>query len=70
MSLISTNSESLILQVIKKLLSFKADKTWVLNDAFTADDALEFMIEDNIIEPVCAADGTIYTAPNGDIYIL
>lgn len=47
-----------------------AIKSWVKNDAFTADDALDVLIENNFIEPIRAADGTIYTAPNGDIYTL
>lgn len=47
-----------------------AIKSWVRNDAFTADEALDLMLENNFIEPVRAVDGTIYTAPNGDIYTL
>ena len=47
-----------------------AIKSWVKHDAFTADDALEIAMEMNVIEPLRAVDGTIYTAPNGDIYTL
>lgn len=47
-----------------------AVKSWVRNDAFTADEALDILIENNFIEPMCAVDGTIYTTPNGDIYTL
>lgn len=47
-----------------------AIKSWVKYDAFTADDALEIAMEMNVIEPLRAVDGTIYTAPNGDIYTL
>lgn len=47
-----------------------AIKSWVRNDAFTADEALELMLENELIEPMRAVDGTIYTAPNGDIYTL
>lgn len=47
-----------------------AVKTWVRHDAFTADDALDVLIENNFIEPMCAVDGTIYTAPDGAIYTL
>lgn len=47
-----------------------AIKSWVRNDAFTADEALDLMLENNLIEPVRAVDGTIYTAPDGDIYTL
>ena len=47
-----------------------AIKLWVKNDAFTADDALDVLIENNFIEPMRAIDGTIYTSPNGEIYTL
>lgn len=47
-----------------------AIKAWVKNDAFTADDALELAAEMDMIEPLAAADGTIYTAPDGVIYTL
>ena len=47
-----------------------AIKSWVKYDAFTADDAMEIAMEMNIVEPLRAIDGTIYTAPNGDIYTL
>lgn len=47
-----------------------AVKSWVKNDAFTADDALEIVAEMDVVEPLRAVDGTIYTAPNGDIYTL
>ncbi len=47
-----------------------AIKSWVKYDAFTADDAMEIAMEMDIVEPLRAADGTIYTAPNGDIYTL
>lgn len=47
-----------------------AIKLWVKNDAFTADDALDVLIENNFIEPMRAVDGTIYTASDGTIYTL
>ena len=47
-----------------------AIKTWVKHDAFTADDAMEALIENNFVEPLRTVDGTIYTAPNGDVYVL
>jgi hypothetical protein len=47
-----------------------AVKSWVKYDAFTADDAMELAMEMDIIEPLRAKDGTIYTSPNGDIYTL
>lgn len=47
-----------------------AVKSWVKYDAFTADDAFEIAMEMDIVEPVRAIDGTIYTAPDGAIYTL
>ena len=47
-----------------------AVKTWVKYDAFTADDAMEIVSEMDVIEPLRAVDGTIYTSPNGEIYTL
>ena len=47
-----------------------AIKLWVKNDAFTADDGLDVLIDANCIEPLAAVDSTIYTAPDGVIYTL
>lgn len=47
-----------------------AVKTWVKNDAFTADDAFEIVVENGVISPLAAVDGTIYTSPDGEIYTL
>lgn len=47
-----------------------AVKSWVRHDAFSADDALEIAMEMNIVEPLRAIDGTVYTAPDGAIYTL
>ena len=47
-----------------------AIKSWVRHDALTADDALEIVLEMNYIEPLVDADNSIYTAPDGTIYIL
>lgn len=47
-----------------------AIKSWVRHDAFTADDALEIVLEMNYIEPLADANGSIYTAPDGAIYTL
>lgn len=47
-----------------------AIKLWIKNDAFTADDALDVLIENNFIEPMCAVDGTVYTTSDGTIYTL
>lgn len=47
-----------------------AIKSWVKYDAFTADDAIEMVMEMGFVEPLVAVDGTIYTSPNGEIYTL
>ena len=47
-----------------------AVKSWVRNDAFTAEDALEMAVDAEIVKPLAASDGTIYTMPNGDILTL
>ena len=50
--------------------TINAIKAWVRYDAFTADDALEIVIEENIVEPLAESDGSIYTSPTGEIYII
>ena len=45
-------------------------KFWIKHDAFTAEDALNIITDIGAIEPLMAADGTIYTSPEGDIYTL
>ena len=47
-----------------------AVKSWVKYDAFTAEDAMEMVMEMDVIEPLRAIDGTIYTSPEGEIYTL
>ena len=47
-----------------------AVKSWVKYDAFTAEDAMEIAMEMDVIEPLRAIDGTIYTSPEGEIYTL
>lgn len=47
-----------------------AIKSWVKNDAFTADDALEMAMESDMLTPLADVEGTIYTAPDGVIYTL
>lgn len=47
-----------------------AVKLWVRHDAFTADDALDIMLEMKVIEPLADTNGFIYTSPNGEIYTL
>ena len=47
-----------------------AVKSWVKHDAFTADDAFDIAMELDVVEPLRAIDGTIYTSPEGEIYTL
>ena len=71
MSLISKSSLSLTLQAIKKLLSFKADKSEVvLRDEVEEMDAIEIAAKMGLVSPVAASDGSIYTDENGVIYTL
>ena len=53
---------------IKTIIS--AVKSWVKNDAFTADDALDIAIESEFVKPLANSDGTIFTSPKGEIYTL
>ena len=72
MSLVITEHLSLLMQVFKNLLSKKADKT-ELNmkiDRSEIPDALEFAIELELVSPVAAEDGAIYTDENGILYSL
>ena len=47
-----------------------AVKLWVKNDAFVADEALDIVLDAGVVEPLRATDGTIYTTPDGVIFIL
>lgn len=81
MSLVITEHLSLLMQVFKNLLSKKADKT-ELNmkankteldmkiDRSEIPNALEFAIELELISPVAAEDGAVYTDENGILYSL
>lgn len=71
MSLIKKDHLSLTLQTIKKLLSFKADKTEVvLRDEVEETDAIELAVKMELVFPVAAEDGSIYTDENGIVYSL
>lgn len=71
MSLISKGSLSLTLQAIKKLLSFKADKSEVvLRDEVEEMDAIEIATEMGLITPLTAPDGSFYTDEDHAIYVL
>lgn len=71
MSLTTKEHLSLVLQTIKKLLSFKADKTEVvLRNEVEEEDAIQIAAKMGLVSPVAAEDGAIYTNENGDIYSL
>lgn len=71
MSLISKDNLSLTLQTLKKLLSFKADKSEaVLKTEVEEVDALAIAIDMGLVSPVAAEDGSVYTDENGALYSL
>ena len=71
MPLISTENYGLILQSVKKLLSFKADKGEVVRrDEIEDIDAIKLSAEMGFVEPVVDADGALYTDEKGDVYVL
>ena len=71
MSLITKNQLHIVLQTIKKLLSFKADKSEVIfRSEIEEDDAVSIAMEAGLIDPVAAEDGSIYTDENGALYSL
>ncbi len=73
MSLITKDHLSLTLKALKKLLSFKADKTEVvLKDDVKEVDAIELAMKTGLITsdiPV-SEDNSIYTDNDGKVYIL
>ena len=71
MALITKEHLSLTLQVIKKLLSFKANKDEVvLKSEIEEFNALELVAELDFVSPIAAEDGSIYTDENGVLYSL
>ena len=74
MSLISTENISTILQSLKKLLSFKADKTDLElkldRSEVTEFKAVEIVKNTKLVEPAGAEDNAVYTDENGKVYIL
>jgi hypothetical protein len=82
MSLTTKNQLQITIQTIKKLLSFKVDKTEFLaakaeisnkvdkRDLPDADHAIELIAECGLIDPVLSNDGFIYADENGAIYTL
>lgn len=74
MSLITKDHLSLTLQTLKTLLSFKADKKDLAlkidRSEVEEEDALELVAELELVTPVTAADGSIYTDENDALYSL
>lgn len=71
MSLITKDNLSLTLKAIKKLLSFKADKSEVvLRNEVEEIDAIEIAADMGLVSPTTAEDGSIYTDENGVLYSL
>ena len=71
MSLITKDHLSLTLKSLKKLLSFKADKTEVvLKNEVEETDAIELATNMGLVSPATAEDGSIYTDENGVLYSL
>ena len=65
MTLITKDHLSLILQSIKKLLSFKIDRSEVREI-----EAIQIATKTGLISPTVAEDGSIYTDENGVLYTL
>lgn len=65
MTLITKDHLSLILQSIKKLLSFKIDRSEVREI-----DAIQIATKTGLVSPTVAEDGSIYTDENGVLYTL
>ena len=71
MSLITKEHVSLVSQIIKKLLSFKADKAEViLRSEVEEEDAIQIVADMGLVSPIAAEDGAVYTDENGDVYTL
>ena len=45
-----------------------AIKSWVKHDAFTTEDAIEILADNDFIQPFADVTGTVYTSANGAIY--
>ena len=69
--LITKHQLSLVLQTLKKLLSFKADKSEVvLRSEIEEIDAIVLAVETGLVLPTIAEDDSIYTDENGILYSL
>lgn len=74
MSLITKDNLSPTLQVIKKLLSFKADKSdldaKIDRSEVKEIDSVEIVTNAGLVSPVADEEGSIYTDENGVLYSL
>ena len=71
MALITKDHLSLTLQTIKKLLSFKADKSEVvLKSEVEEIDSIKLATKAGLVSPVAAEDDCLYIDENGNIYSL
>lgn len=74
MSLIVKSNLNIVLQAIKKLLSFKADKSELATKIDRSEieeiDAIEIAVEAGLVSPIAAEDGSAYTDENGAMYSL
>lgn len=74
MSLVTKNQINMLTKTIKKLLSFKADKselaTKIDRSEIEEEDAVTIATELHLVSPVAAEDGSIYTDENGALYSL
>ena len=75
MSLTIKNQLQITIQTIKKLLSFKADKTEVAtkvdrSELPDADYAIELATECGLITPIASNDNFLFIDNNDAIYIL
>ena len=69
MSLTTKEHLSLTLQAMKKLLSFKADKTEVIMKN-EISDAIKLSVEMGLVDPIINENNAIYTDENGVLYTL
>lgn len=74
MSLTTKGQLNIVLQTIKKLLSFKADKSELATKIDRSEveeiDAIQIVVDMGLVSPVAAEDGSIYTDDNGAMYSL
>lgn len=74
MSLISKDNLKIVLQTLKKLLSFKADKVDLElkldRSEVTEFKAVEIVKNTKLVEPAGAEDDAVYTDENGNVYTL